>query len=105
MNTDQGSQFTSFDWTYRLKRATTKISMYGKARYLDNLFIVRLWRSPKYECVDLDALEAGSLARAGVARWITCYNHKRPHAARGGQPPDMVYFNAIQTDRHVQAIA
>jgi putative transposase len=51
MNTDQGSQFTSFDWADRLKRAKTKISMDGKARYLDNIFIERLWRSLKYECV------------------------------------------------------
>jgi len=49
MNTDQGSQFTSFDWTDRLKRAKTKISMDGKARYLDNIFIERLWRPLKYD--------------------------------------------------------
>ena len=52
-NTGQGSQFTSFDWTDRLKRAKTNISMDGKARYLDNIFIERLWRSLKYECVYL----------------------------------------------------
>ena len=55
MNTGQGPQFTSFDWTDRLKRAKTKISMDGKARYLDNIFIERLWRSLKYECVYLHA--------------------------------------------------
>ena len=55
MNTDQGSQFTSFDWTDGLKRAKTKISMDGKARYLENIFIERLWRSLKYECVYLHA--------------------------------------------------
>ena len=55
MNTDQGSQFTSFDWTDRLKRAKTKISMDRKGRYLDNIFIERLWRSLKYECVYLHA--------------------------------------------------
>ena len=59
MNTDQGSQFTSFDWTDRLQRAKTKISMDGKARYLDNIFIERLWRSLKYECVYLHAWETG----------------------------------------------
>jgi putative transposase len=68
MNTDQGSQFTSFDWTDRLKRAKTKISMDGKARYLDNILIERLWRSLKYECVYLQAWETGSQARAGVGR-------------------------------------
>ena len=55
MNTDQGSQFTSFAWTDRLKQVGTKISMDGKARYLDNIFIERLWRSLKYECVYLHA--------------------------------------------------
>jgi transposase InsO family protein len=64
MNTDQASQFTSFDRTDRLKRAKTKISMDGKARYLD-IFIERLWRSLKYECVYLHAWETGSRARAG----------------------------------------
>ena len=105
MNTDQGSQFTSFDWTDRLKRAKTKISMDGKARYLDNIFFERLWRSLKYECVFLHAWETGSQARAGVGRWIAFYNHLRPHAAHGGQPPAVVYFNSIETDQQVQAVA
>ena len=104
----QGSQFTSFDWTDRLKRAKTKISMDGKARYLDNIFIERLWRSLKYECVYLHAWDTGAQAMAGVGRWITFYNHQRPHAIRreigppdqflillkhGGQPPAVVYFS------------
>lgn len=74
MNTDQGSQFTSFAWTDRLKRIGTRISMDGKGRCLDNIFIERLWRSLKYECVYLHAWETGSQARAGVGRWITFYN-------------------------------
>ncbi len=57
----------------------------AKARYLDNIFIERLWRSLKYECVYLHAWETGSQAKAGVGRWITFYNHQRPHAAHGGQ--------------------
>ena len=105
MNTDHGSQFTSFDWTDRLKRSKTKISMDGKARYLDNIFIERLWRSLKYECVYLHAWETGSQAQAGVGRWITFYNHLRPHAAHGGQPPAVIYFNSIETDPQVQAVA
>jgi putative transposase len=60
MNTDQGSQFTSFVWTDRLKRVGTRISMYGKGRCIDNVFIKRLWRSLKYECVYLHAWETGS---------------------------------------------
>ena len=105
MNTDQGSQFTSFDWTDRLKRIGTRISMDGKARYLDNIFIERLWRSLKYECVYLHAWETDSQARAGIGRWMTFYNHQRPHTAHGGKPPAVVYFNETQTDRQVQAVA
>ena len=80
MNTDQGLQFMSFVWTDRLKQAKTKISMDGKARYMDNpraflrtngrnaLDMSRLWRSLKYECVYLHAWETGSQARAGIGR-------------------------------------
>ncbi|GLQ38809.1 transposase [Rhizobium albus] len=105
MNTDQGSQFTSFAWTDRLKRVGTRISMDGKGRCLDNIFIERLWRSLKYECVYLHAWETGSQAKAGVGRWNTFYNHQRPHAAHGGQPPAVVYFTSIETDQQVQAVA
>ena len=105
MNTDQGSQFTSFAWTDRLKRVGTRISMDGKGRCIDNIFIERLWRSLKYECVYLHAWETGSQARVGIGRWITFYNHQRPHTAHGGQPPAVVYFNATQTDQQVQAVA
>ncbi|TFL17393.1 transposase, partial [Jannaschia formosa] len=76
-----------------------------KGRCIDNIFIERLWRSLKYECVYLHAWETGSQAKAGVARWITFYNHQRPHAAHGGQPPAVVYFDGIQTDQQVQAVA
>lgn len=57
MNTDQGSQFTSFAWTDRLRRSGVRISMDGKGRFLDNIFIERLWRTLKYECVYLHAWE------------------------------------------------
>ena len=105
MNTDQGSRVVSFDWTDRLKRAKTKISMDGKARYLDNIFVERLWQSLKYECVYLRAWETGSQAKAGVGRWITFYNHLRPHAAHRGQPPAVGYFSSIETDQQVKAAA
>jgi putative transposase len=105
MNTDQGTQFTSFAWTDRLKRVGTRISMDEKGRCLDNIFIERLWRSLKYECVYLHAWETGSQAKVGIGRWITFYNHHRPHTARGGQPPAVVYFNHIETDQQVQAVA
>lgn len=105
MNSDQGSQFTSFAWTDRLKRAGARISMDGKGRCLDNIFIERLWRSLKYECVYLHAWETGSQARAGIARWIDFYNYQRPHTAHGGQPPAMVYFTAIETDQRARRVA
>ena len=76
MNTDQGSQFTSFVWTNHLRRSGVRISMDGKGRFLDNIFVERLWRSLKYECVYLHAWETGSEAKAGVRKWIEFYNHK-----------------------------
>jgi putative transposase len=105
MNTDQGSQFTSFAWTDCLKRAGVKISMDGKGRCIDNIFIERLWRSLKYECVYLHAWGTGSQARAGIGRWINFYNRQRPHAAHGGQPPAVVYWNAIQPDQQAKKVA
>jgi putative transposase len=60
--------------------------MDGKGRFLDNIFVERLWRSLKYECVYLRAWETGSEAKAGVRQWIEFYNHKRPHSALGGKP-------------------
>jgi len=108
MNTDQGSQFTSFVWTDRLKRLGVRISMDGKGRFLDNIFVERLWRSLKYECVYLHAWEAGSEAKAGVRKWIEFYNHKRPHSALGGKPPAVVYWQRNETinpDQQVQRVA
>ncbi len=108
MNTDQGSQFTSFAWTDRLKRVGTRISMDGKGRFLDNIFVERLWRSLKYECVYLHAWETGSEARAGVRKWMEFYNHKRPHAALGGKPPAVVYWlrkETTQPDQQEQKVA
>ena len=73
-NTDQGSQFTSLDFTEVLKDAGVRISMDGKGRWMDNVFIERLWRSLKYESVYLNAFETGSEARAGIDWWIEYYN-------------------------------
>jgi putative transposase len=105
MNSDQGSQFTSFAWTDRLRRSGVHISMDGKGRYLDNIFIERLWRTLKYECVYLHAWETGSQARAGVRQWMEFYNHRRPHRALGGQPPAVVHslqIEATQPDQQEQ---
>ncbi|MBB4201062.1 transposase InsO family protein [Rhodoblastus sphagnicola] len=74
MNSDQASQFTSFAWTDRLKQAGVMISMDGKGRCIDTIFIERLWRSLKYECVYRYAWETGSQARTEIARWITFYD-------------------------------
>jgi putative transposase len=79
--------------------------MNDKARYLDNIFIERLWRSRKFECVYPHAWETGARARAGVGRRFAFQNRRRPHAAHDGQPPTVVYFNATQTDQQVQGDA
>lgn len=108
MNTDQGSQFTSFAWTDRLRRASVRISMDGKGRFLDNIFVERLWRSLKYECVYLHAWETGSEARAGVRKWVDFYNRKRPHSALGGKPPATVYLRrngTVKPDQQEQKVA
>ena len=90
-NTDQGSQFTSFAFTTTLKDAGIRISMDGRGRWMDNVFIERLWRSLKYECVFLAAFETGSEARSGIGSWIDYYNRRRPHSTFGGRTPDEVY--------------
>ncbi len=90
-NTDQGSQFTSLDFTGRLAEAGIRISMDGRGRWMDNVFIERLWRSLKYECVYLNAFETGSEARAGIGRWIAYYNAERPHSALGDRTPEEAY--------------
>ena len=105
MNSDQGSLFTSFASTDWLKRFGTRISMDGKGSCIDNIFIERLWRSPKHECFYLHAWETGAQAKAGIGAWITFYNHRRPHVAHGGQPPAVVCFTATQTDQQVQSVA
>ena len=86
-NTDQGSQFTGFEWTNVLSEAGVKISMDGRGRWIDNRFIERLWRSLKYECIYLHAFETGSEARAGIGSWINHHNDERPHSARGALTP------------------
>jgi putative transposase len=73
-NTDQGSQFTSGDWTCELKEAKVQISMDGKGRWIDNRMIERLWRSLKYECVYLRAFETGSQAREGIGHWLAAHS-------------------------------
>ena len=108
MNTDQGSQFKSFAWTDRLERAGCQISMDGKVRFIDNVFIERLWRSQKHECIYLHAWETVSQAKAGIGQWMAFHNHHRPHSALGGTSQAVLYrraINATQTDQLVQKVA
>ena len=93
LNTDQGSQFTSEEFTGALKSSNIKISMDGKGRWMDNVFIERLWRSLKYEEVYLKAYETVTEARSGIKGWIRFYNHERTHQSLGRQTPEQVYFS------------
>jgi putative transposase len=98
-NSDQGSQFTSIDFTDVLKAAGVKISMDGKGRWMDNVFIERLWRSLKYEQVYLSEYTTGSEARAGISWWMDFYNQRRPHSSLGDLTPDEAYTNDEGTAR------
>src|ERR1700730_4839584 len=92
-NTDQGAQFTSAAFTGKLEAAGVAISMDGRGRFMDNIFIERLWRSIKYEEVHLKAYADGREARAGIGFWMTFYNIRRPHQAMNNQMP-MVAWRA-----------
>jgi putative transposase len=91
-NTDQGSQFTSAAFTGLLLGHGITISMDGRGAWRDNVFVERLWRSVKYEEVYLHAYDSVSAARAGLTRYLTFYNSRRPHSSLDGQPPDHVFF-------------
>lgn len=90
-NTDQGAQFTDGDFLAVLKERQVKISMDGKGRCRDNIFVERLWRSLKYEEVYLKAYGDVQEARHGIERWLRFYNLERPHQALGYQTPMQVY--------------
>ena len=90
-NSDQGSQFTSEAFTGRLIAAGVEISMDGRGRFLDNIFIERLWRSIKYEEIHLKAYADGREARAGIGAWMKFYNEDRPHQAMDNQMPMAVW--------------
>ncbi|MCD1645657.1 IS3 family transposase [Aurantimonas coralicida] len=92
-NTDQGSQFTSIDFTKVLMAEGIKISMDGRGAWRDNVFVERLWKSVKYEEVYLRAYETVSHARASIGRYLKFYNGRRPHSSLGRKTPDHAYFN------------
>jgi putative transposase len=104
-NTDQGSQFTSLDFTGTIENAGIAISMDGRGRCMDNIFIERLWRSLKYEAVYLHELTDGFVARRVIGEWIDFYNTERPHSALAGRTPAEVYEARQPVDMMDKAIA
>ena len=90
-NTDQGSQFTSLEFTGVLNEAGVNISMDGRGRCMDNIFIERLWRSLKYEAVYLNELSDGFVAERVIGDWLEFYNNDRPHSVFDGRTPKEVY--------------
>jgi putative transposase len=91
-NTDQGSQFTSGDFIGKLEKAEVRISMDGQGRFLDNIFVERLWRTVKYEDIFVHDYETVSDARAGLQRFFPFYNHERFHQSLAYQTPAQVYW-------------
>jgi len=94
MNSDQGVQFTSRAWTEMLEEAGVQVSMDGRGRVFDNIFIERLWRSVKYEDVYLRDYAGVLDARESLGRYFRFYNERRPHQSLGYRPPREVYFDA-----------
>jgi putative transposase len=92
VNTDQGSQFTSKAWTDVVDAAGARVSMDGKGRWIDNVFIERLWRSVKYEDIYLRAYENGRELQAGLTRYFEFYNRRRIHQSHEYQTPDEIYY-------------
>ena len=91
-NTDQGSQFTSLDFTGVLTKNAIAISMDGKGSWRDNVFVERLWRSVKYEEVYLRAYGGVAEARSSIRRYLAFYNERRPHSSLDRRTPDEAYF-------------
>ena len=96
-NTDQGSQFTSAAFTGVLASSGVQISMDGRGRWMDNVFIERLWRSLKHEDIYLKAYGDGREARAGIGAWMEFYNYRRPHQALGYRTPTAVWREGVKT--------
>ena len=97
-NTDQGSQFTRFAFTGRLREAGIRISMDGRGRCMDNVFIERLWRSLKYEAIYLHEIADGLTARRLIRDWIAFFNAGRPHAALSGRTPAEAWRGDMPVD-------
>jgi len=95
VNTDQGSQFTAQEFVDTVFDAGAKLSMDGRGAWRDNVFVERVWRSVKYECVYLKAYESVSEARSDIARYIDWYNAERGHSSHDGQTPDAVWMAGL----------
>jgi len=95
VNTDQGAQFTGNDWIDRVKQSGAAISMDGKGRCRDNIFVERLWRTVKYEEVYLHAYDDLIAARDGLRRYFAFYNDERPHQALDGLAPSAAYYASL----------
>ena len=98
-NTDQGSQFTSSEFTGLLKEHGIQISMDGKGAWRDNVFVERLWKSVKYEEVYLKAYDSVSAAKASLGMYLSFYNTRRPHQTLDGKTPDTIYFGGLPQER------
>jgi len=94
-NTDQGSQFTSYAFVEKLEKNGIKVSMDGKGRWRDNVFVERVWKSIKYEEVYLHAYETVHEARNSIGKYLEFYNSIRPHSSLDGFTPDQIYFNRL----------
>ena len=92
MNTDQGSQFTGSAWITTLAQAGVRISMDGRGRCMDNIFIERLWRSLKQEAVYLEEIADGFQARRVIGKWMAFYNTERPHSSLERKTPKEAYW-------------
>ncbi|MDF1854775.1 integrase core domain-containing protein [Pseudooceanicola sp.] len=99
MNTDRGGQFTGSAWITTLTEAGVRISMDRRGRYLDNIFIERLWRSLKQAAIYLEEINDGFQARRVIKSWMTYYNTKRPHSALDRCPPDQAYRTGLEEQK------
>lgn len=93
-NTDQGAQFTSLAFTGVLREVGVQISMDGRGRCMDNIFIERLWRSLKYEAIYLTEMTEGFTARRVISEWLDFYSHTRPHSSLDGSTPHEAYWQS-----------
>ena len=98
-NTDQGAQFTSLEFTRRLDQRGVRISMDGRGRALDNVFVERLWRSVKWEEVYVNSYHSVQDAWHGLQRYFVYYNHERPHQALAYLTPAEVYHGESDGSR------